>query len=254
MDRRNFMKATGVLALGTLVSCKTESDEKEPELEVYELQIHTLSEKGNLLKDYLRDAYIPAMNRMGAQVGVFSSFKNEEDDRLWIVTVFKNMDHYLKCKHGIWDDEVYRADAQGFFDQTCTGTASKATEIYLMESISPDYRFIAPGQEKTLKELRIYRSPNVEGNKRKVEMFRDDEAQIFTDTDMGVAFYGKVLSGPITPTLIYMPSFVDEEVRDAKWDEFRPKYKLISGLEKYLNNMERVVSNDYLRSLEFSQF
>ena len=254
MDRRNFMKATGALALGALTSCQKEADGAGLNKEVYELQIHTLSENGALLKDYLKDAFIPAMNRLGAQVGVFSSFKNEEDDRLWILTVFEDMNHYLRCKNGIWEDETFRSSAQGFFDKTSTGSASKSAEIYLMESISPDYRFIAPGSDKTLKEIRIYRSPNEEGHKRKVEMFRDDEAQIFTDTDMGVAFYGKVLSGPITPTIIYMPTFADEQVRDAKWKEFGPKYQPINKLEKYRNNMERVMSNDYVRSLPFSQF
>ena len=254
MNRRNFMKASGVLALGALTSCQVVKDDKKPEREVYELQIHTLSENGMLLKDSLRDSFIPAMNRLGARVGVFSSFKNDEDNRLWILTVYEDMCHYKKCKDGIWEDEVYRSSAQGFFDKTNTGSASQATEIYLMESISPEYRFIAPGADRTLKEIRIYRSPNEEGHKRKVEMFRDDEAQIFTDTDMGVAFYGKVLSGPITPTIIYMPSFADEEIRDAKWKEFGPKYSPIKNLEKYRNNMERVVSNDYVRSLPFSQF
>lgn len=254
MDRRNFIKTTGVLALGTMVSCQKGTEAKEPEREVYELQIHTLSENGTLLIDYLRDAYIPAMNRLGVKVGVFSSFKNEEDNRLWIITVYEDMNHYMNCQHGIWDDEVYRSSAQGFFDATSTGSASQATEIYLMESISPDYKFIAPEKDRALKEIRIYRSPNVEGHKRKVEMFRDDEAQIFQDTDMGVAFYGKVLSGPVTPTIIYMPSFVNEEIRDVKWKEFGPKYSPIKQLVKYKNNMERVISNDYVRSLPFSQF
>lgn len=253
MKRRSFIHGVGLMALTTLTGCKADDGSKKPEKEIYELRIYELSDKKDLLISFLRNTYIPAMNRLGAKVGVYNSYKNEEDSRLWVLSAYSDMEAYRDASERIWEDQTFRSAAQAYFDATSKGSAFKDCQTFLMESLSEKMTFTDPKKEHALKEIRIYHSPNMDGHRRKVEMFTEDEHKVFEEQEMDVAFYGKVLAGPTTPSIIYMLSFEDEEVRDRKWKAFSPAFRPLASQEKYQNCMDRVVSNDYVRSLDFSQ-
>jgi hypothetical protein len=125
---------------------------------------------------------------------------------------------------------------------------------YLMEAFDVIPRLRVPEQKERLFELRNYESFSEEAGRRKVEMFNEDEMDIFYDTGLDPVFFGKTIIGQDLPNLIYMLVFDDMEGRDRNWQKFleHPEWKRISGLEKYADTVSQV-KRTFLQPTEYSQ-
>lgn len=74
MQRRHFMKLTGLLATLPAIKGIAATSEKAAfsGKQIYEWRIYTLEGDGNGLDDFFRDTLIPAYNRKNIKAGAFA--------------------------------------------------------------------------------------------------------------------------------------------------------------------------------------
>ena len=125
MQRRHFMKLTGMLATLPAISGIAATSEKtaSPKKQIYEWRIYTLESGGDGLDTFFSDTLIPAYNRKGIKAGAFVPYKKEEKERRLLLFVYPDITSYYKVKREIWKDTAFRKAAQPYFDKTASAPA-----------------------------------------------------------------------------------------------------------------------------------
>jgi hypothetical protein len=226
------------------------------EKEIYEWRIYTLKENGAAtLDNFFKETLIPAYNRQGVSVGAFSLYKEEDAELRYLLLVYPDITSYLKVKHEIWNDRTFKEASQAFYDETAPNPVYSEFETLLCEAFDKIPKLKKPGKERTLFELRHYKSPNEEANQRKVKMFNVDEIAIFDKVGINSVCYGEVLAGTRMPSIIYLTWYKDEPTRDAVWGEFvkHPDWLKIRELKEYAHTATNN-KNKLLSPLPYSQF
>lgn len=224
--------------------------------EIYEWRVYTLISDGKSLDTFYEETLIPAYNRKNIKVGAFKLFrlKEGEPEQRHILFIYPDIATYYQVKKTIWEDKIFRLQAQVFFDETAPNPVYSNFQTYLSEAFDKIKIHRKPDPNRSLLELRIYHSPNEEANQRKVEMFNKDEIDVFDKVGINSVFYGDILAGPRMPALLYLTWYKDEETRSGAWKQFgsHPDWKRISVLPEYAytaTNNESIL----LSPLAFSQ-
>lgn len=240
MQRRNFIKAAGALSVAPLITTATSLENRTGSAEtkeIYEWRIYTLAGESQLLDTFYKETLIPAYNRKNIKVGAFKPFrlKEGEPEQRHILFIYPDTDTYFRVKRTIWEDEIFRQQAQAFYDETAPNPVYSNFETYLSEAFDKIKIHRKPDPDRSLFELRIYHSPNEEANQRKVAMFNKDEIDVFDKVGINSVFYGDILAGPRMPALLYLTWYKDEGTRNAAWKQFgsHPDWKRISVLPEY---------------------
>ena len=256
MQRRHFMKLTGLLAtLPAIKGIAATSEKNAPSgKQLYEWRIYTLEEGANGLDNFFRDILIPAYNRKNIKAGAFVPYKKEEKERRLLLFIYPDIMTYHQVKQAIWDDAAFRKAAQPYFDKTAPNPAYFNFESFLCEAFDKVPYLLMPDKNRTMFELRTYHSPNEEANRRKVAMFNKDEIDVFDKVGINSVCYGEVLAGPIMPAVMYLTWYKDEPTRNAAWDKFRshPDWLRIKNLPEYGYTAPRNTSL-FLSPLPYSQ-
>lgn len=240
MQRRNFMKMAGALSVAPVLSKASQLETQSfssGEKEIYEWRIYTLTGNGESLDAFFASTLIPVFNRNNVKVGAFKLYKLQEADKdqRHLLFIYPDISTYLRVKNAIWDDPVFRRDAQAFYDTTAPNPVYSNFESYLSEAFDKIPVHRKPDPARTLFEIRIYHSPNEEANQRKVQMFNKEEIDLFDKVGINSVFYGSILAGPRMPALLYLTWYKDEDTRSKAWGEFgnHPDWKRMSGLPAY---------------------
>jgi hypothetical protein len=223
--------------------------------DIYEWRIYTLNDNGTEILDrFFKETLIPAYNRQGVTVGAFKPY-NETDSIRYLLLVYPNITKYLEVKHAIWNDSIFKEASQSFYEQTASNPVYSEFETLLCEAFDKIPKMLKPDKDRTLFELRHYKSPNEEANQRKIKMFNVDEIAIFDKVGINSVCYGEVLSGIRMPSIIYLTWYKDEPTRNAVWGEFvkHPDWLRIRDMKEYAytatDNKNRLLS-----PLSYSQF
>jgi len=242
MRRNKFLSVFSSFLVMMLVGCNAPVGNQTAinlnEKEIYEWRIYTVKEAGSqMLDDFFQNTFIPAYNRQGISVGAFSLYNKEDIDYRYLLFVYPNMDKYLQIRKDIWKDQVFRAAAQPFYDQTAPEPAYEIYETYLCEAFDAMPKMRKPDKGRTLFEYRNYKSPNDESGQRKVKMFNSGEIDVFDKVGVNSVCYGEVLAGSRMPSLIYLTWYKDEPTRNEAWDKFRehPEWITMRALPEYAN-------------------
>ena len=134
MKRSAFLKSS-VLAATALVSSSQAAEAAGREY--FEIRRFTLKspEKQALLEAYLRDAAIPALNRLGvAQVGVFLPEKPEAALLLYVVLRHASLETVAKAADLLDDAAVQQAGA-AYLGSPATDPVYERVESWLMRGI-----------------------------------------------------------------------------------------------------------------------
>ncbi|MDR1258571.1 MAG: NIPSNAP family protein [Tannerellaceae bacterium] len=255
MQRRNFMKTAGLLAVtpafkGIAAPAQTPVGEKE----IFEWRIYTLAEENPALDAFYRQTLIPAYNRLNVSVGAFMPYKKTDKIQRLYLFVYPNLAAWQKAKTSIWKDEAFRKAAQPFYDASASSPVYSVFESFLCEAFDRVPQLIKPDKSRTLFEFRNYKSPNEEANQRKIKMFNVDEIAVFDATGINSVCYGEVMAGPRMPSLIYLTWYKDEQTRDEAWRKFsaHPDWNRIRTLPEYAHTATDNVSL-LLSPLPYSQ-
>jgi hypothetical protein len=216
--------------------------------DIYELLVYKLKTADQITAtdNYLQDAYIPAMHRLGIrQIGVFKPVANDTSEikKIIVLVQYISLDVWQRTKSNILNDDVYTAAAKPFLDADTAHLPYTRCESTIMEAF-PEAPKLIPTTLKSnpdaIFELRSYESPTEALHRIKVNMFNaGGEVALFKRLDFQAVFYSDVLSGDRMPNLIYMVAFANSAAREEHWKAFgsSPEWKKISVDPMYRNNV-----------------
>jgi hypothetical protein len=216
--------------------------------DIYELRVYKLKTAAQIesADNYLKDAYIPAMHRLGIkQIGVFKPVANDTAmiKEIIVLVQYISLDVWQRTKSNIMNDPVYITAAKPFLDADTAHLPFIRVESTIMEAF-PDAPKLTPttliSNPDAIYELRSYESPTKELHRVKVNMFNEGgEIALFKRLDFQAVFYSDVLSGSRMPNLIYMIVFANAAAREEHWKAFgsSPEWKKLTADPVYRNNI-----------------
>ncbi|MFC1765030.1 NIPSNAP family protein [Planctomycetota bacterium] len=265
--RRDLLKASGLgaaamafagsgaPALGAERS--SESRRRREPRDVYELRRYTIEPgpKVKIMKNFLSDAAIPAMNRIGIkQVGVFE-FLEGNDPTIFVLVVHHSIADFASANSKILEDEEFLRKGGPVLKAPKQDPVYVEMRSRLLLAFKNMPILVAPEKGPRLFELRTYQSHNTEMAKRQIHMFNEGgEIAIFKETGPTPVFYGETLVGDKMPNLTYMTTSKDMEEQNAGWERFRaaPKWIAFKGMEKYKGTVSKS-TKEFLKPTSFSQ-
>jgi NIPSNAP len=254
MERRQFLAsslAASALAVGapeTLMGAQDSMGAKPREY--YQLRCYRLkrSPQTKLTDAYLRDALVPALNRLGIKpVGVFNLAIGPETPSMYVLMPSLSAETLLGLESRLLQDEEYTKAGAPFLNAPAIAPGMVRIESWFMQAFEKVPRLTVPAAAATtpsrVYELRTYESPSIQDHVRKIEMMSNGEGDIFAKCGFWQIFFSDTLIGARLPNLIYMIGFENLGERDKKWAAFlgSPEWKALSSNPHYA--YEDIVSN-----------
>lgn len=260
MKRRTFLAASGAVAglapLSAWNAAASDGDAGRDFLQLRQYQVENQAQRDRL-DAYLRDAAIPALNRLGVKpVGVF--YPRTELGPVWVLLRHASADVLLNLEQRLLADPDYaRLGADAL--QAVTGNAAyQRMESSLLMAFAkmPHVETPVSGPERVF-QLRIYESPSVAMGLKKIEMFNDaGEINIFRRVGLIPVFFGQTLVGGKMPNLTYMLGFPNAAAQDAAWKAFRedPDWLALRARPEFADKTVLCgITNLLLKPAEYSQ-
>ncbi|MGI9468174.1 MAG: NIPSNAP family protein [Rubripirellula sp.] len=217
----------------------------------YEIRSYLLGEQGDAeaIHEYLRDAFVPAMNRQNTgPIGVFHNAAEDESGspRIVVVIPHENADLIPVCKSKLEKDAEYQKAAQSYLARGPKNSPYERIESELL--VAMDCMPLLKVPENQLKnpkrvfELRVYESANERLGDLKVHMFNNGEVPIFLDCGIQPIFIGQAVIGPFTPNLSYLTAYPNEKARTEAWTAFRshPDWQVLKKISKYAGTVSKI--------------
>ena len=219
MTRSTFLKTTVAAAgLGATVSA-AETGGREY-VEIRKIMLKS-PEKQALLESYLRDAAIPALNKLGvSEVGVFLPEMPDVKAVVYVLLRHASLDTVAKSADVLSEAAVQQAGA-AYLNVTAEEPVYERIENWLTRGIGGMPGVKVPPKGSGLYQLRIYESHGEKAAKKKIEMFDMGELAIFARCGLNAVFFGETIIGPLMPNLTYMLAFADGAANDAACNSFR---------------------------------
>jgi hypothetical protein len=200
------------------------------------------------LADYLQNAYIPALNRIGHKpIGVFEVVTGLPSPTVFVLTP-ATVRNLPAIETELERDEQFVRAAAPYFDAPPSDPVYVRQEVALLAAFLKmphvDVPAATSGKGPRLFELRTYESHNERAHRAKVRMFSEmGEIEIFRRVGLTPVFFSRTVAGPRMPSLVYMLVHENLATRDKSWDAFRndPEWKKLSATPGYTD--AEIVSN-----------
>jgi NIPSNAP len=264
LQRRHFL--TSSLAAAAVALTPNDSQAQAPATkarEYYELRKYQVQSgpQVKLLQNYLADALVPALNRLGfSPIGVFNLDIGPETPSTYLLIPSTSLESLVTTELQLVKDEEFMKAAAPFWAAPAAAPGFNRIESSLMIAFEGWPRLVVPPvtaqHGKRVFQLRTYESPSQQDHVRKVEMFHSGEFEIFARTGFWQVFFGDTLIGPRMPQLTYIVAYPDISEIDVKWNAFRsdPQWLKLSALPKFSSEaIVTNISNQVLRPASFSQ-
>lgn len=260
MKRRDFL-ASSLAASATLASGGTAQaqENKATARDYYELRFYQLTNASNLklMHSYLREAAIPALNRLGIKpVGVFNTVVGPISPSLHVLLPHRSTESVATLEERLRADDEFVKNGAEFLNAPASDPIYVRYESSLMKAFSCHPRITVPPKGKRMFELRTYESSSKNYNLNKVEMFCSGEVDIFIRSGFHPVFFGEKLIGERMPNLTYMLSIGSMEERDKAWAAFSsdPQWKELTSSPKFSSGPNVVnITNYFLSPVPYSQ-
>jgi len=225
MTRSTFLKSTVAASglVGVIQDLHAAAGPSGAAREYFEIRKYTLKspDKQGVLDAYLKDAAIPALNRLGVRnVGVFVPEKPEATPVVYVVLRHISLDQFAKSTELLTDSALQQQGA-AYLDAPATDAVYERVESWLTQGIAGMPAMAVPAKGSQVYQLRIYESPSEKTGKKKIEMFNIGELEIFKRSGLNAVFFGETIVGSLMPNLTYMLSFSDTAAKDQAWNTFR---------------------------------
>lgn len=241
MNRRNFLTTAGLagLASASLPSLSTAAESSSgSQRDFYELRQFILDteEQFKDVELFLKDAAVPALINLGmSPVGVF--YPEKGFNSIYLLLRHRTLETLVTLYDRLGEDGEFLSHGQPFLDAPASAPAFKRMESSLLVAFAGMPKIETPVKNPgRVFQLRIYESPSVKTNLKKIEMFNDaGEIELFRETGLNPVFFGQAMVGSKMPNLTYMLAFKDAEEQKAAWKKFvsSPKWKELSGMPEY---------------------
>lgn len=237
MNRRQFIALSSTASLAAMTG-KTSAADAPADRDYYELRQLTIENKDQKasVDKFLKEAAIPAMNRLGIKpVGVF--YPAEGLSPVYILLRHPSMDSVCTLMARMSQDSEFMAQGADFINAPASAPAFRRMENSVMLAFRgmPKLETPAQGPDRVF-QLRIYESPSVKTNLKKIEMFNDaGEIKLFREVGLTPVFFGQTIVGTKMPNLTYMLGFKNMDEQKAAWKRFgaHPEWKKLSSMPEY---------------------
>jgi hypothetical protein len=260
MKRRDFLASTLAASAGLAsASAAGAQESKAATRDYYELRVYHLTNgsKVKLMHSYLREAAVPALNRIGIKpVGVFNTLVGPDSPSLYVLLPHRSLESVATLEERLRTDAEYVKNGAEFLTAPASDPVYVRYQSSLMLAFSSHPRITAPPKGKRIFELRTYESSSKNYNLNKVEMFNSGEVDIFIRSGFHPVFFGEKLIGERMPNLTYMLSIGSIEERDKAWQAFSadPQWKKLTASPKFSSGPNVVnITNYFLTPAPYSQ-
>ncbi|MEO7769356.1 MAG: NIPSNAP family protein [Ferruginibacter sp.] len=261
---KNLMKKFVIIFLLAIPLFSTAEPSKKGG-EYYQVTIYhfSTSQQQELIGQYLKDAYLPALHRQQIKnIGVFTLIANDTvtDKRLYVIVPLKSLKQVTEITEKLASDNDYISNGKAYLEAGYNTPPYSRIEKILTQAfpLAPNLilpKLTGPIAERVY-ELRSYESPTENIFRNKVQMFNEGgEIALFKQLNFNAVFYSSVVSGSNTPNLMYMTSFENMADRDAHWKSFgaSPEWKKLSAMPEYQHNVSKNTSY-FLRPTSYSDY
>jgi hypothetical protein len=267
MERRDFMTtlaagAIGGVATATAGAAQQGASTASPEFYLWRQYILRNGAAPRRLADYLQNAAIPALNRLGhTPLGVFEVVAGVPGPSTFVLTPLPTLDSLATLEARLEKDSEYLKAAAPYLDVTATDPAYIRMETTLLSAFPRFPRLVVPAATAAkgprLFELRTYESPSEKAHLLKVKMFSElGEIEIFKRVGLTPVFFSRTLAGPRMPSLTYMLVHDNMAGREKSWDAFRndPEWKKVASTPGFSDaDIVSNITTIYLRPAAYSQ-
>ena len=214
------------------------------------------------MADYLQNAAIPALNRLGhSPIGVFEVVAGVPGPTLFVLTPLPTLDSLGTIEARMAVDEEFMRTAAPFLEATAADPAYVRLETSLLSAFPRFPKLAVPAATASkgprLFELRTYESPSERAHLAKVRMFSEmGEIEIFKRVGLTPVFFSRTLAGPRMPSLTYMLVHENMAGREKSWDTFRndAEWKKVSSTPGFSDaDIVSNITTIYLRPSAYSQ-
>jgi hypothetical protein len=261
MKRRTFLAMSGAAGLAPLGGLSMAAEgAAQTGRQYYRLHQYLIDDEAQKKRcdAYLRDAAIPALNRLGIQpVGVF--YPREGISPIYVLLPHASPEPLLLLVDKLLADaEFVRQAGDALEAKGGQPAAFKRVECSLLLAFKGmphlETPSTAPGR---VFQLRTYESPSVKTARKKIEMFNDaGEIGIFRRVGLHPVFLGETLLGTKMPNLTYMLGFNSPEEQQAGWNKFRtdPDWLKLKAMPEYADKTILCgITNLLLKPAAYSQ-
>jgi hypothetical protein len=278
MDRRQFLASSLVPAAATAVSvgsalgassalassaAPSQQSAGAAARQYYALRRYDLrtGPQKKLTDDYLKNAFIPALNRQGVTpVGVFNVSIGVGGPSMYVLTPGNSAEVLLTAEAKLSQDADYLKAAGDFLNAPAKEPAYERLEISLMQALESAPTLTVPEATAShgarVFELRTYESSSDLDHQRKVEQMNAGEVGIFLKAGFWPVFFGDTLIGTRMPNVTYMIGFESVAERDKHWSAFftAPETRTLFGNPRYtFEGIVANVNNSILTPAPYSQ-
>lgn len=258
MKRRQFLACSLAVPAAAGAASPGEAQEKRVR-EYYELRLYHLRRGPQVgrMENFLRDAAIPAWNRLGVgPVGVFNVVIGPENPTIHVLLRHKSAESVLTTEDRLMKDADFRKAGAEVIDTPSTDPAYVRMESSILGAFDTHPEIELPGKGSRIFELRTYESHSKKANLTKIRMFASGEMAIFRRSGLQPVFFGEALAGVLLPNITYMLTFPDMEARQKAWSAFvqDPEWRKLSTTPGF-TDAEIVcgITNRILAPAPFSQ-
>lgn len=260
MQRRDFVKAAALapaLAATELTAASERGSHLTAQREVYEWREYTFNFNSPLaaFETYLKDALIPALNRLGAKkIGVFREMGKSDPAKISLLIPYSTLTAYSSAAESLAADTEYQQKAAAFLALPPEPLPFLRLDTWLMTAFTGLPQMLAPKSGSRIFELRSYEGYSEDAVRRKVRMFNEAEFVIFDRTGLHYIFFGEVIAGKDMPRLTYLLAFKDMEERDKNWAAFLndPAWKALVKDPQYAYTVSKIYKT-FLVPTDYSQ-
>jgi hypothetical protein len=199
-------------------------------------------------ESFLKDAYLPALKRLGIKsVGVFKPKTIDTDSikKVMVLIPFSSLEQFSNLDNELSKDTAYLNAGSNYLNAPFNKAPYLRIESVLLQAFT-GHPNLTPTSLSNLKdervyELRSYESATEANFKNKVAMFHDGEIELFELLKFNPVFYAEVISGDKMPNLMYMTTFTNQASRDEHWKAFfaSPEWKVLGAKTEYKNNVSK---------------
>jgi hypothetical protein len=261
MQRRTFLQSTlasgGIAAVPAIAAGADEAAAKKPR-EFFELRTYFLNrDKQPVLDDFLRTAFIPALNRLGVKsVGVFYETPVPTSLAAYVLIPYQSLEQMSAVAANLAGDAAFQKAAAEYAAIPAAEPVYDRIESSLLMAFETMPVLEAPARKSRLFNLRIYESHSEAAGRKKIEMFNQGEIAIFRRVGLTPVLFGETIVGSRMPNLTYLLVFDDDTARAEAWNRFRtdPEWIKLKSIPEYED--KRIVSkitNRLLTPTDYSQ-
>jgi hypothetical protein len=218
----------------------------------YQIKVYTIENKAQeaVVDNYLKDAYIPALHRMGIKnIGVFKPIDDDPaaGTKVFVLVPIKDLNQLEKIEDKLLSDQKHVSAGAAYINAAHDNPPYKRMETMLLRAFKDHPKMFVPKyntpKSEQIFELRSYEGATEKIWRKKVHMFNEGgEVEIFRKVGSNAIFYGEVLAGAAMPNLVYMTSYENMESNKAHWDAFRnhPDWEVLKNKPEYANTVSHI--------------